>query len=231
VGCLAALGWLIGRRKGDAEADDSPVVAGILVAAGLIGARIGFAALHGAYFRDHPLEILWLWEGGLSWVGAAVGAVLAIALIARLERRSAPSLADSMAVPAALVALAAWTGCLLDRCVYGIPVDASPLALSSPDLFGTVAPRWPTAAVGMTAAGVLTVGLILLSSRNLPAGLLSALAVGGLATVALGLSFTRGDPSMLVAGARLDTVGAATVLAAAMVVAAQSWTRSRRAAG
>jgi phosphatidylglycerol:prolipoprotein diacylglycerol transferase len=227
VGCIAALGWLIGRRSGADEADDRPQAAGIALAAGLAGARIGFAALHAAYFRDHPLETLWLWEGGLSWVGAAVGVVIGIALFARFRRQSAWSLADELAVPAVIVALAAWTGCLLDQCVYGIPLDASPFAVPSADIFGIVVPRWPTAAVGMIAVGALAALLILLSTRALPTGGHAALALGGVAAIALGLSFTRGDPSMLVGGVRLDTLAAAAVLAAGALAGGRIWAVSR----
>src|SRR3989304_4152711 len=47
--------------------------------------------------------------------------------------------------------LAAGAGCLRDECVYGILVAPGPLAPAGTDLFGVVAPRWPTAAAGMIA--------------------------------------------------------------------------------
>lgn len=218
LGCLAGLGWLA-RRRGVSSADQADAFpAGVLaLALGLAGARLGFAAVHAPYFLDHPFELLWVWEGGLSWVGGAAGGLAAVGVASRLRRDAAGRLADALALPALIIALAAWTGCFLEGCVYGMSVPAGPLSPPAPDLFGVVAPRWPTAAVGMTSSGLLLSAFILLEGRPLPTGSRAALALGGTALIALVLSLTRADPVLLVSRYRIDTVAAAAVLVASVL--------------
>ena len=228
LGCLAGLGWLALRRgvSPQAEVDSFWAACGAL-AAGVVGARLVFAALHGAYFLQHPLEVAWLWQGGLSWVGGAAGAAAAVGLYAGLRRLRLAPLADALTLPLLIVALSAWTGCLLETCVYGVPLSPGPFAPPSGDLFGVVKPRWPTAAVGMIASGILLCALTLLEGRPLPPGRRAAVAVLGIAAIALGLSFTRADPSLEFGGFRTDSWGAAAVLA--LAVAAIWMTRRKRA--
>lgn len=228
-GCLAGLGWLVARRTSTTGGKDETLEAALAgLALGLIGARAGFVALHLPYFRRHPAEALWIWEGGLSWVGGAIGAILAVTAWARLRKANLPALADGVALPAALIALAAWIGCFLDRCMVGIPVNPSPMALPAADLFGTVAPRWPSAGVGMIGAGILAAGVFLLQDRRLPPGLLAATVLSGLAALGLILSFTRADPSLLLLGLRLDSIGALGVLGVGIAAGVHSWARARR---
>lgn len=220
LGCLAGLSWLALRRGVSAQDSANPFAAGLVaLAAGLVGARLVFAGLHGPYFLSHPLEVAWIWRGGLSWVGGAVGALAAVALFAAVRRVRLAPLADALALPALAVALAAWTGCLLEACVYGIPVAAFPWAPPSADLFGVIAPRWPTAAVGMMASGALLCGLLVLDGRPIAPGRRAIAALAGLAAIGLALSFTRADPALMVGAIRIDALGAAVLLLLALGLA------------
>jgi phosphatidylglycerol:prolipoprotein diacylglycerol transferase len=216
LGCLAGLSWLTLRRGVSAAA--FPVALGAL-AMGLVGARIGFAVVHGAYFLENPIEAAWVWQGGLSWVGAALGAIVAVALFAAVRRLRLAATADDIVIPALLVALAAWIGCYLDGCVIGLRVPAGPLAPLSPDLFGVVAPRWPTAAAGMIATGALLCGFLLLDGVQIGPGRRAVSALAGVAAIGLGLSFTRADPMLRIGALRLDSLGAVLLLVLALGLA------------
>jgi phosphatidylglycerol:prolipoprotein diacylglycerol transferase len=219
LGCLAGLGWLALRRDVSRQPDNPPFTAALLaLALGLIGARLVFAALHAPYFFENPLEAAWVWRGGLSWVGGALGAIGAIGLYAAVRHLRLAPLADALAVPALAVALSVWTGCLLETCVYGIRLAPGPFALPTPDLFGVVEPRWPTAAVGMIATGLLLCAFLLLDGRPMAGGRRASLALGGAAAIALALGFTRADPTFTVGGLRLDILGAALVLGLAAIL-------------
>lgn len=220
LGCLAGLGWLALRRGVSEQGAPAAFPAAVLALAfGLVGARLAFAALHAPYFLENPFEALWVWRGGLSWVGGAVGAVAAIGLYAGLRRLRLATLTDAMVLPALMVAFAAWTGCLLESCVVGLPVQGGPLALPAADLFGVVAPRWPTAAVGMALCGLLLCAFILLEGRAVAPGWRAVGALAGVAAIGLTLSFTRADPSLSVAGLRIDAWGAIGVLGLAGLLA------------
>ena len=213
LGCLAGLGWLALRRGVSAGDEAHSLPAALLaLAVGLVGARLAFAALHGPYFLGNPIEVVWLWHGGLSWVGGVLGALVAVGLYAGIRRLRLAPLADALALPALLVALSAWTGCLLESCVYGRPVPASLFAPPSADLFGVTLPRWPTAAVGMITTGLLVCAFLWVEGRAAAPGRRAALALAGLAAIGLGLSFTRADPALMVGATRIDTLGAALVL-------------------
>ena len=103
VGILA--GWLYARRiirtdkywGGPAPmtvADFDDFV--LWVTLGIIlGGRIGYVLFYNpAYFAEHPLEIVKLWTGGMSFHGGFIGVVLAVFLFARSRRIPFFSLAD-----------------------------------------------------------------------------------------------------------------------------------------
>src|SRR3970040_1926 len=213
LGCLAGLGWLALRRGVSAGDEAHSLPAALLaLAVGLVGARLAFAALHGPYFLGNPIEVVWLCHGGLSWVGGVLGALVAVGLYAGIRRLRLAPLADALTLPALLVALSAWTGCLLESCVYGRPVPASLFAPPSADLFGVSAPRWPTAAVGMIATGLLVCSFLWMEGRNLASGRRAVVALAGLGAIALALSLTRADPVVIIVAILLEPLGAEVIL-------------------
>ena len=53
----------------------------------ILGGRIGYVLFYNpVYFAAHPLEIVQLWKGGMSFHGGFVGVVLAVVLFARRRR-------------------------------------------------------------------------------------------------------------------------------------------------
>ena len=220
--CFAGLLWL-GRQP------TMRVEAGLLVlAGGVAGARLGFAALHLTYFTAHPVEITWLWQGGLSWVGGAVGAVIGAAMAATFTGTSPWALADALSVPTAIVALAAWTGCLVEACAFGRPVPEAAWAPAAYNNLGVLARRWPTQALGMILSAVLLAALLRWTGGRRPAGLVGAGTLAAVAATNTILSLTRGDPSMLIGNLRVDTVAGLAVFVGAAGVATF---RIRRTAG
>lgn len=58
----------------------------------VVGGRAGYTLFYNsAYFLKHPLEIFYIWEGGMSFHGGLLGVVLALLLFSR--RRALPRLA------------------------------------------------------------------------------------------------------------------------------------------
>jgi phosphatidylglycerol:prolipoprotein diacylglycerol transferase len=190
---------------------------------GLIGARAGFVYLHWEYYTNHPIEIFWFWQGGLTWPSGAVTAVLGIGLFARYGGHSFWSLMDTLAIPAAIMNLVSWSGCFLDGCAYGIQMPESILTPGIEDMFGSIAPRWPTQIAG-TFSGVIILALIfILSNRQVRRGVLGWTGLALIAVSAFALSFTRADPAMLIGEFRLDTIGSTAVLLTAMCGFVLAW--------
>jgi phosphatidylglycerol:prolipoprotein diacylglycerol transferase len=61
----------------------------------VLGGRIGYVLFYNfGYYIDHPLQALYLWHGGMSFHGGALGVTLAIVLFARQRKLSIFALAD-----------------------------------------------------------------------------------------------------------------------------------------
>jgi prolipoprotein diacylglyceryltransferase len=234
AGSLAGLLWLLlvdpAHRAKAGSIDPQPggvmrLDAGLVaLGAGLAGARLSFVLSHWGYYDAHPSEIVSIAQGGLSWPGAALAALAGLGLYARVTHQSVWPLADALALPVAVLAAAAWAGCLMEGCAYGRAVAAGPLASPTIDLLGNRLPRFPTQAIGSITALALALGLLTPRWPSLPSGVLGFVSLACLAAVALALDFWRGDPVAWVAGIRLDALGAAFVLCLA---GAGLWARAR----
>ena len=61
----------------------------------ILGGRIGYVLFYNLpHFIEHPLEIIHLWTGGMSFHGGFLGCVLAVVLFARRRKISILSLGD-----------------------------------------------------------------------------------------------------------------------------------------
>jgi phosphatidylglycerol:prolipoprotein diacylglycerol transferase len=218
TGALISLLWL-GLQPPQRESEGTARIDAGLIAllAGLLGARAGYVATHWGYFSQRPDEALFFWQGGLSWAAGAFGALIGLAIYVLISQRPFWRLVDALAVPAAIVASAAWLGCLIDRCAYGVRTAPGLLTPPTPDMIGNVAPRWPTQALGGLLSLVVVGILYWLSHLDLRPGLLAALSLSLVALIALALSFTRGDPMPAFAGIRMDGLGSAAVLSLGLI--------------
>ena len=73
---------------------------GWLVAGVLLGGRLGYALFYEPRMLTHPVELVKLWEGGLSFHGGLAGVFVASVLFARRRRVSWGRLADGLALAA-----------------------------------------------------------------------------------------------------------------------------------
>jgi phosphatidylglycerol:prolipoprotein diacylglycerol transferase len=212
---LAALYWRAPAGKNTRWLD-----AGLAsMVGGLIGARLVYVAANADFYLAHLEEVVQVWQGGLAWPGAPLGALAGAWIYARRTGEALGPILDALAVPIALLSVLAWGGCLAAGCAYGFEVAPGqlPAWLTSfaPDLYGLVVPRFATQALG------IALSLLMLAAvagqqrgRRWPAGAYGLYALSMVALIMFGLSFTRGDPAPLVRGFRLDSVGSALVLLA-----------------
>lgn len=121
VACAALAAVLLLRglriaevRKRCADKNDGPIaviykvdhldLALLTIPAALIGARLAYClARFSFYFAEMgPLSVLRVWEGGLMLYGAALGAMLAAALLAKKRGASVAATLDELAAPGML---------------------------------------------------------------------------------------------------------------------------------
>lgn len=104
VGFIAAgylFAWLNRRWGIGFSADDILSVVLYCVVGVLIGGRLGYVLFYGGdTFRSDPLQVLRVWNGGMSWHGGFLGIVIAGLLVARRFKIPFLRLADMAAVGA-----------------------------------------------------------------------------------------------------------------------------------
>lgn len=218
-GLAFALGWLWYRAPAEKRLVwwDAGLWA---MVGGFVGARLLYAIVNNTYYFSRPIEILSVWEGGLAWPGAVAGALIGLLAYCRRQGEPAGPLLDELALPIVILAGLSWGGCIAAGCAYGFEITPGRwpawFTLSTPDLYGVVAPRFPTQVLGL-AWSVLTVLGIWYASRQWQAGARGALAIGLVALGAMFLSLTRGDPIPAINQIRLDVIGSGVVLVIALI--------------
>lgn len=220
--CGAVMVYLAARRR---ELDPVSVLDAALVAAlgGLIGARAVYVAANWAYYGNHVRQALRLWDGGLAWHGALVGALVAVLVACAVRRTSSRLALDVLTPGAAVLAVWAWLGCLLAGCAYGLDIYPGQgllwtLSLELPDLYGLWAPRVAVQLLG-AGWGAVALAAVVVAGRDARfEGLVFPLWLTLYAVGSCGLGFVRADQVPLVAGWRADQVAdlALTLIGAAM---------------
>jgi phosphatidylglycerol:prolipoprotein diacylglycerol transferase len=129
-GLGTAVGFLAGaallRPATRAQGIDDEVVNSMLwraVVGAIIGARLAYVVNHFGEFRDDPLEMLMVWEGGISLLGGIAGGVLAAVPLMRRHALRFWPLMDAAAPGLALGILIGRVGDLVVGDHLGKPTD------------------------------------------------------------------------------------------------------------
>lgn len=86
----------------------------------IIGARLGHCYFYEpAYFLAHPLEVLKIWDGGLSSHGGIIGVLIGMWVLCHQEKVSMLWVMDHVAIPVALIATFIRLGNLFNSEIYG----------------------------------------------------------------------------------------------------------------
>jgi len=218
LGVLASLFWLGWENPISKQSKPSiPAIARIdaglsSLVIGILGARLGYVIMHIHYYARYPGEILKVWNGGLTWVGGAIGVIIGIGFYAAISRRPFWRLADIMSLPALFLTSTLWFGCMLDGCAYGKPSNYGFLTPSLKDSFGTKTNRWPVQSIGAIYSLCAILILDRVHRKKPPDGVAASIS---LITISVGnflLAFLRGDPVPVLFGVRADAVGSIILL-------------------
>lgn len=149
-GVLLGIAFLIGilfaiRRALQLGVSPESVVeaASLCIIGAVLGSRFAYVLLHLEYYRRYPLHILSFREGGLTFYGGVLGAILLAVPYLHLKRYKLAVFFDLFAPPLALGYAIARIGCFLNGCCYGrvSPFSVFPLGVKFPHLEGF---RYPT---------------------------------------------------------------------------------------
>ena len=120
---------IIGRKRGF-KSDTVIDAALIICIVSILTARLLYVILNFDQYRYDPITILYLRDGGLSFIGGAIGGILTGWLFTKVRKVSFPDGADVGAVVLSLGYGIVRLGCLANGCCYGIPSKA-PWALAT----------------------------------------------------------------------------------------------------
>lgn len=92
----------------------------------IVGARLGHCLFYEwSYFSKHPLEMLYVWQGGLASHGGTIGCIVTVILFSVFTSKKSPVWTfDRIVVPTALVAGLIRLGNLFNSEIYGHHTDA-----------------------------------------------------------------------------------------------------------
>ncbi len=131
----------------------------------VVGGRLGEVLFYRLdYFLSHPLEILMVWQGGMSFHGGFLGVIIAMALWARRARRNVFDVYDFVVPLVPLGYALGRIGNFINAELPGRIADASlPWAMLWPGVEG---PRHPSPLYQALVDGVLVFILLWLYARK-----------------------------------------------------------------
>ena len=119
----------------------------------ILGGRTGYVLFYNLpYFAAHPLEILQLWKGGMSFHGGFLGCVLAVVLFARFRGLSILSLGDLTCAAAPIGLFLGRIANFINGELWGRVTDV-PWAMVFPN--GGPSPRHPSQLYEATLEGIV----------------------------------------------------------------------------
>ena len=194
VGFVAGL--LLGRRRAKSRPDTGWTVEQVddvlfyIVLGVILGGRLGYVLFYKpAYYAAHPLEILYVWQGGMSFHGGFLGVLVAMVLFARKTQKPWLGLMDFIAplIPTGLAA--GRLGNFINGELVGRPADV-PWAMIFPQVDRI--PRHPSQLYEFALEGVALFALLWwFSAKPRPRGAVSAMFLIGYGAFRFAAEFGR----------------------------------------
>src|ERR1700745_4108762 len=130
----------------------------------ILGGRTGYVLFYNLpHFLEHPLEIVELWKGGMSFHGGFIGCVLAVVLFARRRKISILSLGDVTCATGTIGLFLGRIANFINGELWGRPTDV-PWAMVFPG--GGPLPRHPSQLYEATLEGLLLFAVLAIVIRR-----------------------------------------------------------------
>ena len=162
----------------------------------ILGGRLGYVLFYKPiHYLVHPLEILQVWQGGMSFHGGFLGVLIALWFYARKRRRHWLDVTDFVAPLCPLGLAAGRLGNFINGELVGRVTDA-PWGMVFPQVDNL--PRHPSQLYELGLVGILLfVILWSYASRHRPMGAVSGLFLLGYGTLRFAAEYTREPDNFL----------------------------------
>ncbi|AUL48372.1 prolipoprotein diacylglyceryl transferase [Bordetella trematum] len=163
----------------------------------VLGGRLGYVLFYKPdYYLQHPLEIAYLWQGGMSFHGGLIGVIVVMLLFARKKGLPFLAVSDFIAPLIPLGLGAGRLGNFINGELWGRPSDV-PWAMVFPQS-GDNLPRHPSQLYELGLEGLLLFAVLWIYSRKpRPLGRVSAIFLMGYGALRFAVEFTREPDNFL----------------------------------
>lgn len=110
---------------------------------GVVCARAYYCVFYWELFRDNPISVLYIWEGGLAIYGGVIGGAITLLVVAKVKKIPAPVLLDVAALGVIIGQFCGRWGNFMNREAYGALTDSF-LKMGLVNAAGEVAYYHPT---------------------------------------------------------------------------------------
>ncbi len=179
-----------------------------LIIAGLVGARLGHVIFFNLpYYINHPLDVVKIWQGGLSIHGAVLFGLIALYFWCKSYKVNIKQIADILipALPLAQ-AIGRW-GNYFNQELYGKATDSLvgiPIAFNNRvEDYNQSTHFQPTFFYEFVLNLILFFSLHKLLAKKLKAGLITLIYLAGYSIIRFSMEFIRIDETPVVLGMRL----------------------------
>src|SRR6516225_1550655 len=199
----------------------------------VLGGRIGYVLFYKpGYYIYHPIEALYVWHGGMSFHGGAIGVTIAIILFTRARRIPLFAFSDIITEAIPIGLFFGRIANFINGELYGRPSNVA-WAMIFPN--GGPVPRHPSQLYEALCEGILLFLLLFIAerrgARRRPGTVTGIFLVGYAAARIFGEMFRQPDPQLgyLMFGATMGQLLSIPVLVAGIAVI--WWARPISAAG
>ena len=148
-GLIIALGFLLAvlyvrRRVKEFGTDMDHVIDAILFAVpmSILCARAYYVIFQWEHYRDNPISIFYIWEGGIAIYGAVIGAILGLLLFAKIKKQKLTPYLDIMALGLLIGQMVGRWGNFFNREAFGAEVSSSYFLRMGIETVGGVVRYW-----------------------------------------------------------------------------------------
>jgi phosphatidylglycerol:prolipoprotein diacylglycerol transferase len=158
----------------------------------ILGGRLGYVLFYKpGYYAAHPLEILAVWQGGMSFHGGFLGVLVAIWWVARKHRLRWLEVTDFFAPLSPLALGAGRLGNFINGELWGRVTDV-PWGMVFQNAAAGALPRHPSQLYELALEGLLLFAVLwLYSARRRPVGTVSAMFLIGYGIARFVVEFFR----------------------------------------
>jgi phosphatidylglycerol:prolipoprotein diacylglycerol transferase len=183
-----------GSRINERDADDFLLWATLGV---VLGGRLGYILFYQpGYYFAHPLQMLYVWHGGMSFHGGFIGVAVAVMIFSRLRRIPALDLGDLVAQIAPIGLFFGRIANFINGELFGRPANVW-WAMIFPK--GGPIPRYPSELIEASLEGIALFIVLWLARRYAPAAKHHGFLIGVFCTGygiarCIGEEFRQPDP-------------------------------------